>query len=131
MDEFAKITGEIEFCRASVGEKVPGIFVGESDQLKLFIHVIEALVDSIPHSCEVFIFYAMRGHEFKTVLRTIPLRTLGKTTHPVSYQLVGASSTDTLDSEGKVDVFKHTMMPVFVQMFYQLHRVFRVAVVAD
>jgi hypothetical protein len=49
----------------------------------------------------------------------------------MSHQLMGTGSGDTLNFEGKVDVFEHTMVTVGIQMLNQFYGVLGIAVIAD
>jgi hypothetical protein len=58
----------------------------------------------------IVFFNALGCYEIESVLRTVPLTSLGKTAMPVSHQLMGTGPGDAFDLEGKVDVLKHTVM---------------------
>lgn len=50
---------------------------------------------------------------------------------PVSYQLMRASSGDTLDFEGEVDMLKYGVVSVFIKVLHQPGRAFGIAIVTD
>jgi hypothetical protein len=127
MDQFPKIARQIKRSGTGVGEDIPGILVGDIGLLVFLVPIFNVL-----HIiCEASFVDGGRSYKLESVLGAVPLAPLSEAAMSMSHQLMGTGSGDAFNLEGEIDVFKHTVMTVFVEVFNQTHRVLGIAVIAD
>jgi hypothetical protein len=131
VDEFPQIAGQIQGGGTRIWQDVTGILIGNVTLLELLIGIIESFMQLQPRHLQTILLNARRSHKLKTVLGAVPLTPLGKAAMPVAHQLMGTGSGDAFNLEGEVDMLKHTMVAVVVQVLHQSHRIAGLAVVAD
>ena len=132
VNKLTKITGEVERGLTGIRENVASVLIGNTVVLQFSVCFVNVSYNVFIITFTGIILLNARGkNHLETVLGTITLASLCEATMSVSHKLVRTGTRDTLNLKGEVDMLKHAMVSVTVQVLHQPEGILRVTVVTD
>lgn len=127
MNQLSQIQRHIQRRFTGIGQDVSCVLIRRAVRLILGV----PFGDNAHVVIELILTNRGRYDVAEAVLIAVTLTALGVAGVTVAYQLMRTRTTDTVNAEGEVDMLKRAVMPVFIQVRHQYHRIFRIAVVTN